>query len=60
MRVLVIKFNRGYRLVRAGRSIEVWKDDERVAKFKTWNAALQYLDSIDPTDTEVFSTAKIQ
>jgi hypothetical protein len=59
MDVLVIKFERGYRLCRKHRVIELWQGDTKVADFATWAAALSYLDDIDPNEKEIFAHARI-
>lgn len=47
MNIVVIKFEYGWRLVRQHKHIEVWKNDQPLHKFKTWQEAIAFMDTIE-------------
>lgn len=51
-RMLVIKFEDGYRLVRRERVIEAWLNGRKLAQYLSWGAALAFLDMHAGHDVE--------
>jgi hypothetical protein len=48
MNIMVIKFERGYRLVRTpSRRIELWHNGDKLLTFKSWESALKHLDAYE-------------
>lgn len=54
MNIMVIKFERGYRLVRnPARRIELWHLGDKLLDFNSWTSALKHLDAYDGEEVRV-------